>query len=288
MSRKRKKSAEGGGAGWLTTYADLMTLLLCFFVLLYAMSTPDEQKYQTLIESLREAIVGQSGKTVLDSVNNDANDVLIGDPVEGEHLIEDESLLEGELDGDTDEEWVEGELDGETDEEEDAFNSLEIVSEIRDTVSGYLNSQGLSSTVTVEVINEGVLLDIKEQVLFDLGKASIKPESLETLNKLGTLFKKFDNHIRVIGHTDNIPINTAQYPSNWELAAARSCAIVRYYSESQIAPNRLMCLSEGDTNPIDTNETELGRSKNRRVNFLIEATPEDLKVLNETLKNGNE
>lgn len=288
MSRKRKKSAEGGGAGWLTTYADLMTLLLCFFVLLYAMSTPDEQKYQTLIESLREAIVGQSGKTVLDSVNNDANDVLIGDPVEGEHLIGDESLFEGELGGDTDEEWVEGELDGETDEEEDAFNSLEIVSEIRDTVSGYLNSQGLSSTVTVEVINEGVLLDIKEQVLFDLGKASIKPESLETLNKLGTLFKKFDNHIRVIGHTDNIPINTAQYPSNWELAAARSCAIVRYYSERQITPNRLMCLSEGDTNPIDTNETELGRSKNRRVNFLIEATPEDLKVLNETLKNGNE
>ena len=287
MSRKKKKTEEGGGAGWLTTYADLMTLLLCFFVLLYAMSTPDEQKYQTLIESLREAIVGQSGKTVLDSVNNDADDVLIGDPVDGEHLIGDEALFEGELGGDADEELLEGEVDEGSNVEEDSFSSLEIVSEIRETVSEYLNSQGLSSTVTVEVINEGVLLDIKEQVLFDLGKASIKPESLETLNKLGNLFKQFDNHIRVIGHTDNIPINTTQYPSNWELAAARSCAIVRYYSESQIASNRLMCLSEGDTNPIDTNETEAGRAKNRRVNFLIEATPEDLKALNETLKNGN-
>ncbi len=132
-------------------------------------------------------------------------------------------------------------------------------------------------------MEEGILLDVKENIFFDLGKSEIKPESIETLARLGTLFKEFNDPIRVIGHTDNIPINTGQYPSNWELGASRACAITRYYVRQGFDAGRFVCSSYGDTKPIATNDTPEGRLQNRRVNFLIEAQPEEIKKLSEKI-----
>lgn len=267
---KRKKQEQEGGAGWLTTYADLMTLLLCFFVLLYAMSSPDEAKYQMIVNSLQEALIGQNGATIFDQPSMDEEE-LVGDPIPEEGLPAESDEIINEVEG----------------EDEDLTGDLtitDIASEVYGAVSDYLETQGLESTVNVEIVEEGILLDIKEQVLFDLGQATIKTDSLQTLNKLGVLFNKFENQIRVTGHTDNVPISTNKYPSNWELAAARSCAIVRYYTDNQLDSKRFTCTSKGETEPIATNDTEAGRAKNRRVNFLIEATPQELVNLTEVLK----
>lgn len=276
MAKRKKKEEGGGGAGWLTTYADLMTLLLCFFVLLYSMSSPDEAKYEMIVNSLKEALIGQNGATIFDSPSMDQEE-LVGDPVPEDGLPAETDDLYNEENEETDD--IQGS------NPEDDLTMEEVADDIYGAISDYLESEGLESTVKVEIIEEGILLDIKERVLFDLGQATIKSESLETLNKLGNLFNKFDNFIRVTGHTDNIPINTSKYPSNWELAAARSCAIVRYYTDNQLSSKRFLCTSSGDTEPVATNDTEAGRAQNRRVNFLIEATPQELVDLTEVLKN---
>lgn len=257
MAMKKRNKESGGEGGWIVTYADLMTLLLCFFVLLYAMSQSiDEEKYQTLANSLQNAFLGSVGEDILDGMSSGGDSY----SDDGEDLSEDEVAEEG---GSTTEGGVIGGL----------------AEELHDVVEAFISIQGLDSGVNVTIVPEGIMLDIQEQILFDLGKAEIKTQSLDTLSKIGSLFKKFDNDIRVIGHTDSIPINTSKFASNWELAAARSCAIVRYYNSQGFDPDRFVCMSYGDTAPIDTNETEEGRMANRRVNFLIEATPNEIKKL---------
>lgn len=267
MARKKKKDGGGGGAGWLVTYSDLMTLLLCFFVLLYGMSTVDEGKMQQVAQALQEAFMGSIGFDILDQMNNDEGVEEDGEDVEEDLSQEELEVIEEIFNVEYDEELMDG-----------------YAEEIHEAIEEFLQNQNLGSDVKVEVVNEGVLLNIKDQVFFDLGKAQIKPESLKMLDKLSELFKKFNNEIRIVGHTDNIPISTTQYPSNWELAAARSCAIVRYYASQGFSPDRLTCSSYGDTQPIATNDTEAGRAQNRRVNFLIQASAEELKEFVELLK----
>lgn len=263
MARKKKAPEGGGGAGWLVTYGDLMTLLLCFFVLLYGMSSVDEGKYQQLAQSLKEALMGNSGKTIFDQIATPEEE-LTGDPVEQDPAIE-----------------------GEMNEDEEPTQDLwaaEMAEGTLEALDQYFKEEGLDSEINVELVEEGLLLDIKETVLFDMGEASIKSESLQTLNKLGKFFKKVDNDIRVVGHTDNVPIKTEKYPSNWELAAARSCAIVRYYTSQSFDSKQFMCLSQGESAPIASNQTEAGRAQNRRVNFLIVGTPSEIMELVTTLK----
>lgn len=263
MARKKKAPEGGGGAGWLVTYGDLMTLLLCFFVLLYGMSNVDEGKYKELAQSLNEALVGNNGKTIFDQPGT-PDEELTGEPMETDPVVE-----------------------GEMNEDEEPVEDLwatEVAEGAIDALNEYFEQVGLSSEVSFELVDEGLMLDIKETVLFDMGEASIKSQSLGTLNKLANLFKKIDNEIRVIGHTDNVPINTAKYPSNWELAAARSCAIVRYYTNQTFDPEQFICLSQGDSAPIASNQTEAGRAQNRRVNFVIVATPKEVMDLVALLK----
>ena len=264
--RKKKGGGEGGGAGWLVTYSDLMTLLLCFFVLLYGMSTTDEAKMQQLAESLQQAFSGSMGFDILDQMNKDEGDDEYEEDVEGDGMTAEE--LE-DIDDSLTIEYSDELMGG-------------YAEEIHEAVDEYLKEHELNSEIKVEVVEEGVLLDIKDQVFFDLGKSQIKTESLAMLDKLGGLFKNFTSGISIVGHTDSIPINTTQYPSNWELAAARSCAIARYYITQGFTPTRFTCSSAGETKPIASNETEDGRAKNRRVNFLIEATLEELQQFMET------
>lgn len=250
MKRKKKASSSEGG-GWLVTFSDLMTLLLAFFVLLFSMSSINETKYEALINSIQNALTGTNGPTIFNQFIDQSED----------------SAAIGDLD-----------INIETDKTKHEQPTAE---ELKEVVTEYLSGEGLDSEVSIHIIEEGILLDVKENIFFDLGKSEIKPESIETLARLGKLFSEFDDPIRVIGHTDNIPINTGQYPSNWELGASRACAIVRYYIRQGFDAGRFVCTSYGDTKPIATNDTEEGRLQNRRVNFLIEAEPADIKRLSE-------
>jgi len=241
MSRRRstkKESGGGGSPGWMTTFSDLMSLLLTFFILLYSMSNVDAQKFQNVTNSLQLALTGYGGESILE-----------GDVLEHVSPIDESNL--------SNENTISEEIPPE-------------VIEMYDKVSIYLEENELDANVTVRMNTQGVFVNIKEAILFDSGSAKIKESGLEVLKRLEGLINDFDNDIVIEGHTDNVVMSTALYPSNWELSTARSVSVVRYLSEVEmIDPSRLSARGYGEYSPIAPNDTPANRAINRRVNMFI-------------------
>ncbi|MCX7904181.1 MAG: OmpA family protein [Caloramator sp.] len=244
MSRRRSKKSEINAGEWLTTYADMMTLLLCFFVLLYAFSTMDTIKFKTLAFSLAKAFGG--------NVNTITSGGNLGPvPVNTNPGIEtkDKERQTGKV-----------ELDVQRGETERIYRK----------VQEFVKNNKLEAKITVREDIRGVVIELQEKILFDSGKADIKPESLPLLSKISQLLRMFENEIVVEGHTDNVPINRGYYDSNWELSADRAVKVVRFLVEKQgINPEKITAVGAGEYRPIATNATPEGRQKNRRVNILI-------------------
>ena len=137
-------------------------------------------------------------------------------------------------------------------------------------IGEFITENELQSDVDVRYDDKGVFVDIKDMILFDTGSAKLKDTGIDVLGKLEGLINDFDNDIVVEGHTDNIPINVEQYPTNWELSTARAVSVVRYLSEvEKIDPKRLSARGYGEYNPIATNDSAQNRALNRRVNLFI-------------------
>lgn len=239
MSRRKKTNQDSGGGGeWLTTYADLMTLLLTFFVLLYSFSSIDAIKFKEISWSLAQALGGKTGV-----INNGGN---VGpvptnqNPGEG---IKDNSNI---------------------------GNKVGEVQQIFNQVSNEIKEKNLDTKIEIKEDLRGVVIELQEKILFDPGRADIKEESQLTLSKIADILNKYPNEILVEGHTDNIPINTGYYKTNWELSSDRAVKVARFLVEIKgLNPKRIQAVGCGEFRPIDTNETPEGRKKNRRVNILI-------------------
>ncbi len=232
MTRRR---SQGGvaAASWLTTYSDLVTLLLCFFVLLYSFSAIDVVKFRRFIASFQGAGVLDGGTTP---------DTAIVMPEENPTEVATEEL--GPF-------WA------------DQGQMLAHVEE-------YLEAQGIAAEVRAFREERGVMMELQDRVLFDSGQATLRPDGLVLLAKLMPLFAAMPNEITVEGHTDNVPINTPEFPSNWELSTGRSARVVRYFVEIHgLTPERFSAVGYGEFRPIDSNATAEGRSRNRRVVFVI-------------------
>ena len=241
MSRRKFNKKESGGGGappWMTTFSDLMSLLLTFFILLYSMSTVDAQKFKNITYSLQQALTGLGGTSILDG--EISNELL---PIEENREFSDDVAVE--------------------------LIPVEILN-MYEKVSLYLEENELDANVTVRMNTQGVFVNIKEAILFDSGSARIKESGLEVLKRLEGLINDFDNDIVIEGHTDNVVMSTALYPSNWELSTARSVSVVRYLSEVEmIDPSRLSARGYGEYSPIAPNDTPANRAINRRVNMFI-------------------
>lgn len=244
--RERKKKDSGGGDGWLTTFSDLMSLLLTFFILLFSMSQVSEDKFSSASQSLQDAFIGETG----------GGSILDGNgppPVE----------FEGE----------EGNEDGAENPEDQVVTKDAIPPEIiamYEEALAFIEAEGLDSEVAVSGDQEGIYLDIQESILFDLGQADLTDSGQETLEVITELLNLTDNRIVVEGYTDDIPINTPRFPSNWELSLSRGASVVRYLSETQdVDPERLSARGYGQHNPIVPNDSAENRAKNRRVNIVI-------------------
>jgi chemotaxis protein MotB len=223
--RKIKQPKQVGSPLWMTTYADMVTLLLCFFVLLYGISNVDAEKFRGLMSSLR------GGFGILDGT-----------------VVSDETGI---------------------------FSSssniaVEQLQGIEKQLSEFIEFEGLSGTVYIEHEDRGLVVRFADQVFFDLGKADLKPEAIEILTRLGPLLKDIPNPIRIEGHTDNLPISTARFPSNWELSTHRATSVIRYLVEELgFSPDKLSAAGYGEYRPIADNETPAGRALNRRVDIVI-------------------
>lgn len=237
MSKKKRVEEQKAGAPeWMVTYGDLVTLLMCFFVLLFAFSEIDAQKFEAVMQSFQgSAGVLQAGKSLSD-------DELVFDAMPEEQVAEQKEEIE----------------------------KLQI---LKQKFEDYLEENNLQGDILVELEARGLLLRFEDNALFDSGKADLRTSSLETLKFLGEILQTEEfvgRFVRIEGHTDDIPIGTLRFPSNWELSTTRSSNVVRYFIERLgMTPQRFSASGYGEYFPIANNEIADGRQQNRRVDIVI-------------------
>lgn len=243
--RKRKKQEEGGGDGWLTTFSDLMSLLLTFFILLFSMSNVSEAKFNSASQSIQDALIGETGG---------------GSIIEGAGIS---NLDTGNGTGGI--------------EQSESTNDIPLqVTRMYEEAMALIEEEGIGDQISVSSDQDGVYLDIQESILFGMGDANISSVGRETLDSLTELLEFSGNDIIVEGFTDNVPIQSTRYPSNWELSSARAMAVVRYLvEENNIEPSRMSGRGYGEFNPVVPNDTAENRAKNRRVNIVLVYQPEE-------------
>lgn len=234
MRKKYNQGSKLTGNEWMTTYSDTITLLLTFFVLLYSFSTLDANKFKQLAAAFQSVLTGQSGKNIMELNIKNGEVPVVGTPIEARPVKKDSNSM---------------------------YNK----------VTTYVAQSNLKGKVEVLKDEKGVMLQLRDNVLFDIGKAEIKPESIAILNSIGKMLKSIPNNdIVVEGHTDNVPINNYKYPSNWELSTARAVNVVKYFVEKcEINPALFNAAGYGEYRPIAPNNSEANRAKNRRVNIII-------------------
>ena len=227
MARKKKKPDDINTNAWMDTYADTITLLLTFFILLYSFSTTDNERLQLIAAALKGEITGIPMKL------EDTPDISMEDIEQGIGEKSPYSIL------------------------------VEQIQEI-------IDKNALTNSIKVREEDSGVVLQLNENVLFDLGKADLKPESIQVLDTISTLIPSINNEIMVQGHTDNIPISSGTYKSNWELSTARAITVLRYFIETKgFDPTRFSATGYGEYKPLVDNSTDQNRAINRRVDILI-------------------
>ena len=229
MPRKRVEEQKTGAPEWMSTYGDMMTLLLCFFVLLFSFATLDVQKFQAIAQSMNGSLgVLDSGMTL--SMEPLVNSFPADSP----------------------------------NEEVEEFRQL------YEQMSEYIKENNLESSITLRLDERGLLVRFMDDVLFESGKADLTPKAREIINKVSEIIRQNNKNIRVEGHTDNVPINTFRFPSNWELSTTRAVNVVKYLIEERgIEAKRMSASGYSDQHPVDDNDTSEGRQKNRRVDMVI-------------------
>ncbi|ROR30773.1 chemotaxis protein MotB [Mobilisporobacter senegalensis] len=261
MARKKKQEEPGAGAPWLNTFADLMNLLLCFFVLLFASSTVDAEKYDQLVKSFSStfSIFEKGGEGIGDG-----------------NLISNGTAQLNNLD-----EYYTNMGEASETNEEDETDPLsayqekleEVARENYDNISKIADKKNLDDYIDIGIDenNQFIRISLSGAVLFDSGKVDIKKNAIPILSKVGDILKKYsDAQIVIEGHTDNIPISNANYKNNLWLSTARACTVYEYFiNEKGLDPRKLESSGRSEFDPIASNKTEDGRAKNRRVEIKI-------------------
>ncbi|MBR4341144.1 MAG: flagellar motor protein MotB [Lachnospiraceae bacterium] len=296
MAKKKQDDPPKGSPAWMATFSDLMNLLLCFFVLLFSMSSVDANKWEEVVASMTSAFsVFNDGSTSIGDgtlvgmgttqlSNLDEYYASLGQKSEdsGEDIRDNPSQQtgdNGEGDGNTPEKQSgEGQKEetktgeGDLEKELEAANRKE-TTEMLDAISEMTERYNISGLMEVgmDVNGKYVELTINGSVLFDSGKADLKSESLPLMSKVGDILKVYSKHdVQVIGHTDNIPMKSSKYESNDILSSARAISAAHYLiNEKGIDVNRISWTGRGEYDPIDTNSTAEGRARNRRIEIRI-------------------
>jgi chemotaxis protein MotB len=247
MARKKIHEEHENLERWLVSYADFITLLFAFFVVMYAISSVNEGKYRVLSDSIVQAFQEKQTSERMITMPQKNNSILpgTGKPI-GKSTpmkIEEAGRQATQV----------------------AEHMKTIAKDVMDAMST-LVKQG---QVKVTQSARGITVEINASTLFPSGEATLQPASIEALSAVAKVLAQTDNPIQVEGHTDDIPIKSPIYPSNWELSSARAASVVRLLAEQGVSPSRMVAIGYADNKPIDTNATPEGRARNRRVNVLI-------------------
>lgn len=239
--KKKPEAEKENNERWLLTYSDLITLLMVFFIIMYAMSNVDAEKYQRLSTSLSSAFLSEEQlQEVLSKV--DADSKTQTESTEASEAADDEQ--------------------GNTDTQD-----LEAVAA---QVNEMLEAKNLQSDVSVTIAERGVVISLKSAILFESGKADIKPDFAAILTEIGKSIKNVNNYIRIEGNTDNVPMSSEEFPSNWELSVERATQVVRLLiNQSGVNPQKISAVGYGEYRPKAPNDSAENRAQNRRVDIVL-------------------
>lgn len=271
MARRKEEQPPVGAPAWMATFSDLMNLLLCFFVMLFAMSSIEEDKLREFVAAMNNTFsVFSGGASAIGDGFLISNGVSQLNELD-QYINSTGKVADSDTDGESFEEYDKFEKTPE--EMEDILNEQKLQGneELAEVIQEALDEEKISDEVEVSFNAQFVLLSMKGALLFDSGSADLKEDARTVLSKVGKVLERYGGGtIEIEGHTDNVPINTVQFPSNEELSSARALAVFYYLSDTTLLdPTRLKHAGMGERIPIADNSTPEGRSRNRRVEIKI-------------------
>lgn len=235
---KHEEHEKENSERWLLTYSDLITLLMIFFVIMYAISNVDAQKYKVLSQSL-EGALNPAG---IGGTGSGSDGTASGGGIDVSHAI----------------------TDGSADKVDPKLVAA------AEEITKLIKEKNLQDKVSVSIQERGVVVGLMNTVLFDPGSTHIKPDAIPTLVAIGQIANGVHNYIRVEGNTDDVPMNTPQIPSNWELSVLRATEVLKLLiSQSNVAPDKISAVGYGEYRPSVPNTSAENRSKNRKVDIVI-------------------
>jgi len=254
MARKHREEEHENHERWLVSYADFITLLFAFFVVMYAISSVNEGKYKVLSNSLVNAFNNTTAKPGGQPIA-----VIQGaPPIQARPVFRPDKLPEQKI--------------IEQKKAETRKQMKNVAGDIMEALKPLI-AQG---KVRLLETSRGVTIEINDSILFAPGQATLQPASISAMKAIAEVLASSDFPITIEGHTDNIPISTPQFPSNWELSAMRATTVLRLFNDGGVGAERLTAIGYGDTRPVETNTTPEGRARNRRVSILIDSNrPEE-------------
>ena len=263
-SRRRRRGGHAehdNEERWLLTYADMITLLMALFMVLFSISSVNISKYKSLQKSLQEAFSGRvlpGGKQIKETGASEADQSnMRNDPQPPipaiKPVINAVQKQQNSMAAQA---------------EENNFQKL------KREIDQYAHSHGLSQQIETTVARRGLVIRLlTDRVLFDSGQARLKPQSHPILGRISNLLRASGGQpIQVEGYTDNVPIRSSQFPTNWELSTARATSVVRFLIGDAVAKQRLSAAGYADLHPAASNTSDSGRSRNRRVEIVLQRT----------------
>lgn len=234
--RRAKQSDQGeSGGGWLQTYGDMVTLLMVFFIMLYSISTIDADKFERMMISIQESFSGVLPQHEAQIPREDP-EMVLPEPEEEEVSTEEEEMME----------------------------------DIYEQLAEYLDEEELADVVMLETEPRGIVIRFQDKILFDTGEAELRDESLDILDDIAGILEEIPNDIKVEGFTDDVPIDTPEFPSNWELSTGRATTVLRFLTEEGgLTPERLQATGYGEYRPMVPNDSPENRQLNRRVDLTV-------------------
>jgi chemotaxis protein MotB len=255
VARKKKAPEHENHERWLVSYADFITLLFAFFVVMFATSQSDKGKAQQVSDSVKRALEGEKMSQVVSAIlggtvtDKGKGNAMMRGPGGANQSVE----LKGSKD----------EKDSKDEKLAELLPSLKVLSE-------ELKKEISEGKIQISMQARGLVVSFNQAALFAPGEDVISREAYDGLEKVASAIAKMPNPVRLEGHTDSTPINTARFRSNWELSSARSIAILELLTNKFSVPrNRLSIAGYADTAPVASNETEEGRARNRRADIVI-------------------
>lgn len=269
MARNRKKRVEEheNHERWLVSYADFITLLFAFFVVMYAISSVNEGKYRVLSDTMIDAFSEKIKEDQEQKAPLISDQPRQGDFVERAESINDRAPADSSAEDQKQQQQEQQQkLDADIEPQD---NRLWVVaSNLDSSLQGYIDQD----LVKVNLQGDKIEVQLSNELLFPSGSARLSEEARKAFRDVALIVRPLKNEIFVEGHTDNVPISTLAFPSNWELSSSRAAAVVNYLARQGVEPERMAAIGYGEHRPIASNDDAEGRGQNRRVSLIIRSS----------------